>query len=155
MMQWAISDKPHTPTVLTKDGIEEMRHLGLYPNAANLLATVDALLADAEELANALRDVLAGHPVRNADELIARYSPLPAKGESAEGGREMTPDELVALIELDEAERVRREAAFAEWFKRVIAPKFGPDADLTQCNHLRTLARAGFMAGVAWWLDQK
>ncbi len=32
---------------------------------------------DAEELANALRDVLAGHPVRNADELIARYSPLP------------------------------------------------------------------------------
>lgn len=33
--------------------------------------------SDAEELANALRDVLAGHPVRNADELIARYSPLP------------------------------------------------------------------------------
>ena len=31
---------------------------------------------DAEELANALRDVLAGHPVLNADELIARYSPL-------------------------------------------------------------------------------
>lgn len=35
------------------------------------------LLDDAEELANALRDVLAGHPVRNADELIQRYSPLP------------------------------------------------------------------------------
>lgn len=34
---------------------------------------------DAEELANALRDALAGHPVRNADELIARYSPLPAR----------------------------------------------------------------------------
>lgn len=34
------------------------------------------VLRDAEELANALRDVLAGHPVLNADELIARYSPL-------------------------------------------------------------------------------
>lgn len=34
---------------------------------------------DAEELANALRDVLAGHPVRNADELIARYSPVPER----------------------------------------------------------------------------
>lgn len=37
---------------------------------------VNAMRADAEELANALRDVLAGHPVRNADELIARYSSL-------------------------------------------------------------------------------
>jgi hypothetical protein len=37
----------------------------------------ERVLSDAEELANALRDVLAGHPVRNADELINRYSPLP------------------------------------------------------------------------------
>ena len=43
-------------------------------------ASFERLKADAEELANALRDVLAGHPVRNADELIARYSPLTGSG---------------------------------------------------------------------------
>lgn len=40
------------------------------------ITRIETLERDAEELANALRDVLAGHPVRNADELIARYSPL-------------------------------------------------------------------------------
>ena len=39
-------------------------------------AAIEQMEDDAEELANALRDVLAGHPVRNADELIARYSPM-------------------------------------------------------------------------------
>lgn len=48
--------------------------------ARDLEREIAALRVDAEELANALRDVLAGHPVRNADELIARYSP-PSQGD--------------------------------------------------------------------------
>ena len=90
-----MSDTPKTDAVCTRNGQlvtpEEMRRwaeinrndfevgAGIADGQlqhADLIELCRTLERDAEELANALRDVLAGHPVLNADELINRYSPL-------------------------------------------------------------------------------
>jgi hypothetical protein len=63
--------------VVAESGVEGITERG-YALRDAARAAIEQMEDDAEELANALRDVLAGHPVRNADELIARYSPLPA-----------------------------------------------------------------------------
>lgn len=56
-MNWtAPKDAPHIPQILSVDAICELRLIGLYPNAADLLVTLDAVMTDRDNLLRITHD---------------------------------------------------------------------------------------------------